>query len=784
MALLSVFAKKKRFDPHSSPIPLQVGKFAGIYLDEFSRGIDNVRVDVCLSTQLTSSLQRLIQETIKSILFDAPKAKYWNERMPQQNTNEINRLRKNYHNLMESTFHRAKQESNLNLIELARLAVTQFCIQQTHQEIEERSVNIKELLAKRDQKDKTGAELHAQIVWLVKYQQRLAFHLVSMLFSHINAVESSSLNKIRLSLFLNQAEFHVDVFHTPLLCNDIPDDAITLMQHYLLPPRQGDEKNAFEVFNAYIDKMLDEYAPVKDLATHRFHLGKLDISHQFFPEMAQKEISIDWKDEPTNMLLLFEVLSDEAQERKQRAAKNEAHKQVLVQQAAFQAEQFDRLYKDMKDNHWLLPIINSYISAALAKSYGGALSPHILYDYIADGKNSKHAARTIENAARAGETAIDLDKLKEYVRQHRNTAKEEVKKHLIRCMHDIISYRRSLKYYFIIKAAINTIHVLKHNDEIQLSRSNNTLYDFNANAAKKIKSVARSSSDSIDAGIKRHVILKADVRGSVGMTADLRKRNLNPATHFSRNFFDPISALIARYNANKVFIEGDAIILSIFEYENASDEWLAVARACGLAKDMIEVVRRQHDENLKHELPVLELGIGITMMDEPPTFLFDGKHRITISPAIGRSDRLSSCSKVIRKILDASQIPRIHQTEFFALSADDSVQNDKGEVHLLYNVNGIALDFPAFEKLKDEIALKSMKMRPMLGEEQASIYHIGIYPDGKGHVQRLVVRQSLIRLWDPKKTKGWKPTKDSYYEVVADPQRLKLIDRLIRSRGI
>ncbi len=64
------------------------------------------------------------------------------------------------------------------------------------------------------------------------------------------------------------------------------------------------------------------------------------------------------------------------------------------------------------------------------------------------------------------------------------------------------------------------------------------------------------------------------------MTQDLLARGLSPASHFSLNLHEPVKKLLDRYGAKKVFIEGDAIILAIFETEATRTYARAVAKAC------------------------------------------------------------------------------------------------------------------------------------------------------------------------------------------------------------
>src|SRR6202008_1017893 len=135
------------------------------------------------------------------------------------------------------------------------------------------------------------------------------------------------------------------------------------------------------------------------------------------------------------------------------------------------------------------------------------------------------------------------------------------------------------------------------------------------------------------------------------LTRCLLQRELNPASYFSLNFYDPINKLLAKYGATKVFLEGDAIIVALLEREN--EPMLSVGRACVLAWEIVNLLREYNELLERSGLPPMEVGLGISYQDSPPLYLMDGDHRITISDAINESDRLSSCSKRVRKKLAA-----------------------------------------------------------------------------------------------------------------------------------
>src|SRR5581483_1400768 len=102
----------------------------------------------------------------------------------------------------------------------------------------------------------------------------------------------------------------------------------------------------------------------------------------------------------------------------------------------------------------------------------------------------------------------------------------------------------------------------------------------------------------------------ADVRGSTKMTQDLLARGLSPASHFSLNLHEPVKKLLDRYSAKKVFVEGDAIILAIFETESSRAYARPVAKACVLARQILAVCNSYNERASTNKLPPLELGLG------------------------------------------------------------------------------------------------------------------------------------------------------------------------------
>src|SRR5207245_3069393 len=189
-----------------------------------------------------------------------------------------------------------------------------------------------------------------------------------------------------------------------------------------------------------------------------------------------------------------------------------------------------------------------------------------------------------------------------------------------------------------LHGALDTVKLVANERMRELSRVNGTLYEFMLPDDQQKPDSER---------VLRHVVLKADVRDSTRLTQTMMEKGLNPASYFSLNFYDPVNKLLAKYGATKVVLEGDAIIGALLEREG--EAMLGVGRTCVLAWEIVNLLREYNELLERSGLPPMEVGLGIAYQDSPPLYLMDGEHRIMISDAINDSDRLSSCSKQVRK---------------------------------------------------------------------------------------------------------------------------------------
>jgi hypothetical protein len=165
----------------------------------------------------------------------------------------------------------------------------------------------------------------------------------------------------------------------------------------------------------------------------------------------------------------------------------------------------------------------------------------------------------------------------------------------------------------------------------------------------------------------------------------------------------------------------------------------------------------------------------------------DGTHRIMISDAINESDRLSSCSKRVRKKLapDAGvfQVYSVQIGGGGNNNGSTSPEAGAEEMRLNYNVGGICLSEAAFRKLQQEISLSSCAANPGEPELTGSFaqlfsgpwideqreFFVGTVPIANGMFRKIAIRKNRIAQVDVRDLSILHWTDRCYYEVCANP---------------
>jgi hypothetical protein len=430
------------------------------------------------------------------------------------------------------------------------------------------------------------------------------------------------------------------------------------------------------------------------------------------------------------------------------------------------AKMLGRLLERLEQQEILYHLLASYEIRSVAQEY----SPPVHLQQLRKALVSKEEIKRVETVLKqVPARKLALKPIEDLARKIRRYSREEMQAFVLRFAVDFLRLRRELRDAEHLTTCMERINLVTTEQARELSRMNNRLYECT------LQDEAKPANDQVVS----HVIIKADVRGSTKMTQDLLARGLSPASHFSLNLHEPVKKLLDRYNAKKVFIEGDAVILAIFENESNQAYARAVAKACILSRQILVVCNSYNSGAANSDLPALELGIGVAFQGSAPTYWADGDSRIMISKALNLSDRLSGCAKLAKRLLGAQ---KTHFSVFqFLNTLEGASAEELDEFLVRFNMNGIELNEEGFQKLSEEISLDSIetKLDMPWGKENVTLY-FGEVPLGDS-VELLVLRKGLARQLLPDGKIGAHST-HPYYEVCTSPALYDLVAALIRTQ--
>jgi hypothetical protein len=698
-----------------------------IVLENLVAGIDNIRHDVFISFKFTevarSHILKLIVKhgnvedlALEDSIASARPITRPNGRLggplPAKSFDpaDFKRLVAELH---IAALNRAKSDDNLSLDLLFRLAVLKFLraelMNQYSHAAERCRARIKQYETPRHSTHTRGLQAHDRFANFQINKKAVLRRVGQDLFLTIRDVEKESLSRTRRSLFGDTGLASYDLFLNRLIFTEDGRDDYLNAEHYV---------------------MLGNYERDPD------RLQRLQqIAGGFLKSLNVTD------DDPDEIQALLNA-PENAQEIMAGGSPDDATPKGKVQKTLLNA------WVDVLERESVIEnVIASYEVVPLLSQYSPPINPQQLKNALISRTERKRVETLLEEQGK-----ISPENLHSAVRKVENCKGVERAKIAGRFFSDFSRYHRDLRRMEAVLSAMDSVNVIVNEKFRELSAINNTLYEF------LLPEEQKPSEDRVI----HHVVLKADIRESTTVTRTLLDRGLNPASYFSLNFYDPINKLLPKYEAVKVFIEGDAVILAVFEREG--EPGLGVARTCVLAKEIIEIVTAYNERSRSAGLPILELGIGISYQDSAPLYLMDGTQQIMISRALNESDRLSSCNKGMRRLLE--NLDLLFNVFTFKTIEDEDTGGNPDEFLLRYNIGGIHINEAAFEKLRTEISLQAYDMQvPMIWDQRTVRLYGGVVPIGQGLFHKIAIREGVVAHIDARdfSLKGY--TDRPYYEI-------------------
>lgn len=737
-----------------------------LHFDKLSRGIDNYHYDIKLSKKFTSDVKKLVPMLVSQIA--VPKPKHWD------NTTLFEKLRNSYLDVMTVLIHRAKTDLGVEEICVLQFAVIKYLLAAVRAQLDKDISNVSSRLAEHRNKGSSEALAADQrLFWLKKNYDNILYNINKQIFGQLQRAEERQLHTVRNQYLGEQYQFVVDAMFNPLLFTSELSALPLLLNEYSMWSWNA-ENSSFIELNKQVETLLHKRLkdlPIKPLKSEvepenraiEIHdeLGGLFSTQPFLGLAYDSKTTLSeefsWFENSENLDLLFNTSKHAAKLAETRSShgfmawwreRGELNRLSKTLHAFNKILRTNKVLPQLLATHYM----RRSLSTVILENVDLKIVCQFLIGNITAAKLQESNSGGNKLTA---EQLKSLDATKEKIKEQ--IAKSELADTL-KLLQDFSRYRRHLKLFRLAHRAFNRVSLRSAEDELKLSKTAGTLYQLPTS----------SEIEDDDVRICHHAIMKADVRGSTTVTDELQNKGLNPASYFSMRFFNPINKILETYGAQKVFIEGDAIILSFLEYEHSPQQWFAVARACGYARDMLKIVGSNNRYSTQMGLPLLELGVGICYSNEAPRYLYDEDKPIMISGAIGLADRMSSCSWNLRSAIKKS----LFNVEVLRIADGENEKGEKGQDYVRYNVNGILLDDVAFAKLKQEIPFKSLRMK-LNGKEY--LFHVGQYPDTTGRKKDLIIREGKIGIWRDGQIFDDPESDTSYFEVVVNRKVTPLV---------
>ncbi|HXN71075.1 MAG TPA: hypothetical protein VN861_00815 [Candidatus Acidoferrales bacterium] len=790
---------------------------AEIRLASLTVGVDNIHYDVFLSPRFVEFIRKylldLLRQTVNISLV------YSSDRK-QSGTPEHAAFRKFLIEILQASLTRAKFQQSIETDVLHQLALLKHISSELANQFSSILIECKEWIRSRGELFEHSEQAHVMRSKIAEIQadKKNIYRVVGETLCRVwRDVEEGTLSKSRRALFGEDFHETYELLQNRFLFVDGGNDDHLFLEHYVLMGNFVNDPDRFEIFDGLLLDLVRDLILTGDSSedftkARKTHERLLEQARLLRSEMAhieeeQEELAGRSGEGGDVFPWLFKRKGTTSESHGERAglhekafsletklaelgAQIEAAKQrmnFLTEEhrsrlgdylnqpenarrlfdaqapggkgeasAATRAQLLQEWVHRLEERDLLFHVLASYELRKIHSDYCPPVHLQALKKALVNRDEAKRVEAILEQfPARK----ISMKRLDDASRAIRRSTPEEQTSTGLQFAKDLMRFRRDRRNYQQVAAWMERINLVRSERARELSRANKSLYEF------LHPDEGRPAEDPVI----NHTVIKADVRGSTGITKDLLARGMNPASHISMNLHEPVKRILERYGAATVFIEGDAIILAIYETEATRASTRGVARACVLAREILAVTQSYNQRAKTSNLPALELGVGVAFQDSAPSLWTDGDSKIMISRALNLSDRLSSSSKIAKRLFQKNPAPF---NVYLLQTLMEDAEADEGEELLVrYNLNGIEINEEGFNKLSAEISLAPMGGNFVMpwGKERVQLY-FGEVPLGDS-LEPIVVRKGFVRQLLPGAKIGAQGNRP-YYEVCTDSKLL------------
>lgn len=745
-------------------------RFARIRLDRFQRSGDSKLVEVVFEPALLKAASiyvgALVRESVEAL---------WQHPTQTSSTAIFDDLRKPIREYHAVVVKDARSTNRQERVQLFQLSVLKLLLSQVDRELAVVRGELEEVHGRGDPlRAGHNLRVHHQTVMLSRNAPRLRYEATRHLVRELMRLEHSGMRNLRQSVLGQPWPVPEVMLTNPLLQLDGLGPSREFARHYPLVLHELGLAHTvlgclFDAVGEWLPEFIEiperrvsreSAQPVAQCHDGELSRGQLETGHWVRSLIGDAELEDNqssWIDEPENAAALLGGVQDEWP-----VAGNWRHPGMSRVQRTLNRRFCARLTRA----GLFSKVVAAYEFAAVFPVLGVSEAEGPVMEYLAGEVSRRGLMRRLDATGSVPEPAAVVRRLETLRKEHRGRRAWGKPQIAARLARDVLALRRDLKLGLRAFEAIDSIGLLEDERQQMVSPASQR---FSAGGE-----VEDQLGDLIG-----HVIVKVDIRGFTELVSEMRRRDLNPTAYLSKYFYDPLELLRAQFDAHKMIVESDALVLAILEYSGQGADCLAVARACSLATALLDLVVNLNKENSDRGLDVLELGVGVAYADEAPTYLYDQSRRVLISPAIGRASRMSSCHVLIR---ESCPLPRGRGLCVAAPVHGKRATDGREEGLVRYNVNGIEIDDAAFVALNREISLRKLRVREKR-QRRPMAYYAGHCPDVNGKMHWIVIREQPIKLWMGRQLLETPDESRSFYEVVAEPRLIERIQTQVMRMG-
>ncbi|MBV1879716.1 MAG: hypothetical protein KUG79_18890 [Pseudomonadales bacterium] len=698
------------------------------------RGIDSYHVDVHLSDYFVLQAREIITTVVKRVLSGG-------RAVPGRSV-ELSNFRNAYEDMIKTSLHRVGVDLEKQHFVFLQFGVIKFILSEVRLQLQQVVEQLEETVAQLQFAGSRNLLPRQQkLLQLRKRHDEYHYKCSRAIFQQLQQEENGRLKDVRKEWLGGYFPQVMNVMFNPQLSAVNPEDNNLLLDNYSMWPEAG---SGFARVNLCVEDILKKQVPEldtqalksvdvpqSDYEVYDTFNGLFAVRQPLGPNEDQHDQvheTLSWLEEPGNIRTLFDAQEHELNlslVKKNKGVRDRWAFRTDVKRLLKLA--VDTRKKILSDAEFREVIGGFLLRGKWTSQDQELMSVAHACAYVAGNQTKKITARLDESRLAASGMIGRLDGIAKEVDKHFKTAKEE---RFLNLLTDLSRYRLHLKYYRFAHRVFNRIAVLTNAEELKQSRAGGHLYELLGHEESKQLAVEAPI-------IIHHAMINVNFRKTAEMAHKLLQKGLVPAAYFGQRYYEPIEALLSAYGAARVQITGSGMSFVIYEKSNAPNQWYAVARACGLAKEIVALVKAKNARAKQDGLPLLEIGIGIGFSNTSPFLLTEGEAPVLVSDAAVDAEKLSSCTRWLRGKFAEQRF----NTAVLVPTNEEVVDNSYGDRITHYNVDGVLMSNASYKKLMAEINLKKIQLQL---DQKAESLMVGKFPDMLRSERDLVVRASAV----------------------------------------